>query len=117
MFEKLVTYIRANNYFGHLMFCDSAAQYSVLGHGATSLGRGLPNAKHMTDDRNPNKNTCPCTCLMYTTANAVLNGLASPGEIYIVCFGSIILLYKYQFPTKLGLKVNMDFYFTHKNCN
>jgi hypothetical protein len=71
MFEKLVTYIRANNYFGDLMFCDRAAQYSVLGHGTASLGRGLPNSKHMTDDRNPHKNTCPCIYLMYTTAKAV----------------------------------------------
>jgi hypothetical protein len=56
MVEKVVMHITANNYFGYLMFCDGAAQYSVLGHGATSLDRGLPNGKHhMTDDSNPQK--------------------------------------------------------------
>jgi hypothetical protein len=52
--------ITANNYFGDLMFCDGVAQYSVMGHGAMSLGRGLPNDKyHTTDYKNPHRNACP----------------------------------------------------------
>lgn len=104
MVRKLVMYITANNYFGDLMFCEGAAHYSVLGHGATSLGRGLPNDKrHLTDDRNPHKNTCPYIYLMYITDKIVSNGLASPQEVYILCSGSIIVLYMYHFQTKFGL--------------
>ena len=62
----------------------------------------IKDKHHLTDDRNSHKNTCMYIYLMHITAKAVLNGIASLQEVYILCSESIILLFMYHFPTKFG---------------